>query len=236
MSGDGAADGWEGEEEGEEEDLAEIEIVPLDVQKPLFVHGPRLQLAQPSEDQSSKDVVHTCYSHAYDLIFVVTIGGVAVYRGQALVESAGDGSEPITTLPVSTQPLQMRLADEGGFYLAVACLGGSIDFFSLEAAAEGKASKVFCAALDGEEVGELCWKDASTCLCVCGSGRVLLIEPSKSTYTCVHDVVEFAARCVGVERNQELVLIGGGPPGEDANGSNLWALDVTSSDAHPVML
>jgi len=225
----------------EEEDAYDVtEILPVDVERPLFTHGPRLPLAHASEDESNEDALYACCSRAFDLVFVVEALAVAAYSGKGLAErsqsSEGEAATalpPLCRLPVTQRPLLMCAGLEGeGSHLAVASSSGQLDFFSMEKAAAGEAAKVFSDILNGEEVCELHWRGSTTCICVCYSGRVFAVDPIQQTNLCLHDVVDFKALSAGVERDQDIILLGG--IGGDC--SNLWALDVQSSDAWAITI
>ncbi|CAE8679398.1 unnamed protein product [Polarella glacialis] len=229
----------------EEGDQGDTELVTLDVEKPLFYHGPRLP-GFGAEIAGVQSLATLCYSAAYDLVFTAKDTEVLAYCGQELVRSLstdgkaseprcrlGRGGGPVTFLSTSGEGTDGSLRDCG--LLCVASAGGRLCFYSLEEADNGRAKEVYSTTLENEEVVELRWR-LDDVLCVCDGGRTFLVQPLASSVACVHDVVEFTPCCVGVDPRSDIALLGGTPPANDDTCANLWALDLGTSESWPLFI
>ncbi|CAK0789724.1 unnamed protein product, partial [Prorocentrum cordatum] len=211
---------------------ADFDLGPVDVEEPRFFHGPQLPLC----DAESESLGQLCCSRAYDLVFVIVPGAVVAYRGSALVEAqvagAATPAEPLLRIEASEAPWLVAASEDdgdsrGASLVCVAC-GSRLSFYSLESAASGKEELVYTTNLgEGQDVTEVCWR-GQVLLCVCSSGRVEMAEPWRGRCLCVHEVVDFEAKCLGAIEGSDLVLLGG--------ESCVWALDTGTSEAWAVHL
>eukprot|EP00929_Paragymnodinium_shiwhaense_P038897 TRINITY_DN20488_c1_g2_i1.p1 TRINITY_DN20488_c1_g2~~TRINITY_DN20488_c1_g2_i1.p1 ORF type:complete len:2317 (+),score=571.89 TRINITY_DN20488_c1_g2_i1:93-7043(+) len=210
------------------------ELAVLDVEKPLFLHGPSPQLA----DESEGPQVLLAYSSVYDVLAIVQADGIALYKGSEFVENHKAGtkanSKPLLEISTAGTAHAICCDDESGpGVLCVALEAGQVLFFGLEAAASGKVRKVHAAVLEDEEVSEVRWR-AHDVLCLCESGRVHLVDPLRKSSQCIHDVVDFFATCVATDGGEDVAFLGGCLADEDAAGVTLWGLDIGSGDGWPV--
>eukprot|EP00931_Biecheleriopsis_adriatica_P102925 TRINITY_DN7782_c0_g1_i1.p1 TRINITY_DN7782_c0_g1~~TRINITY_DN7782_c0_g1_i1.p1 ORF type:complete len:2353 (-),score=629.77 TRINITY_DN7782_c0_g1_i1:22-7080(-) len=225
--------------DGEDGD-SQTELVTLDVEKPLFVHGPRLPAC--CGDDGSGSLVQLCYNASYDLVFIAKESAVLAYEGRELVEKHVNGakdsgmtSEAKCCIKCREPPLIISTSEEGAGLLCIVYANGHLSIYDVEAAKDGKPREVFSTTFDGEEIVDIQWKHDDL-ICVCDGGRTFFVQPQDGAVNCVHDVVDFKPSCAAACARSDVALLGGPPAESEENYANLWAVDVTSTESWPLFI
>ncbi|CAK9070363.1 unnamed protein product [Durusdinium trenchii] len=229
----------EEEEYAEEEEEEELEMEKVEVERPRFFHGPRVQLC--TDDKEQKACSSLCYNTACDLVFAAQETVVLAYSGEELVTNCKDAASfsKVTTSPkcrieTATPPTLVTTNEEGAAWLCIITGGGGVSLYSVGDLQKGTVKEVCSYALDSEDICMATWKDDDL-ICVYKSGRVYLIQPKPGGghSSCIYETSDFMPSCVTALPRSDVVLLGGKPQEEQ---SNLWAVDSQMATPWAVQL